>query len=140
MNILIDTNVAIDILIEREPFFKNSQRILLAAEQKYINGFISASSITDIYYITYKFYKSKATANELLREHLIGAVNIAAVDGDIIIEALDLNWSDFEDSVQYITGESISADYIVTRNPEDFKNAKINIITPEELLDIIAPE
>ena len=70
------------------------------------------------------------------------AVKIAAVDGDTISKALDAYWNDFEDCVQYFVGESISADYIVTRNPKDFVNNKITItvLTPEALLDIIAPE
>jgi len=52
MNVLIDTNVAIDVMLKRTPFFENSQLVLLASEQKHINGFISASAITDIFYIT----------------------------------------------------------------------------------------
>jgi len=75
----------------------------------------------------------------LLKEHLLGTVHIAAVDGNSITEALSLEWDDFEDCVQYVVGKSISADYIVTRNPNDFKNDKISVVTPEELLNVIAP-
>ena len=84
--------------------------------------------------------KDKTCTRELLKTHLIKAVSVAAVDGDSISKALDAEWSDFEDCVQYYVGESISANYIVTRNPEDFANEKIIVVTPEELLDIIAPE
>jgi len=140
MNVLIDTNIAIDVLIKREPFFENSRLVFLAAEQKFINGFISASAITDIYYVIKKFYKDKTTAKNLLKSHLMKAVDIAAVDGEVIAKALSLDWGDFEDCVQYNVGESISADYIVTRNPKDFEPGKINIVTPDEFLDIIAPE
>ena len=140
MNVLIDTNVVIDVLIQREPYFKHSQLVLLASEQKYINGFVSASAITDIFYIVNKSLKNKTATCELMKKDFIGTINIAAVDGDIIFEALNAEWDDFEDCVQYIVGESISADYIVTRNPKDFKNTSINIVEPEELLNIIAPE
>jgi len=75
----------------------------------------------------------------LLKEHLVGTVNIATVDGDRISEALDLEWDDFEDCVQYAVGNSIDAKYIVTRNPKDFLNVQIDVVTPEELLNIIAP-
>jgi predicted nucleic acid-binding protein len=140
MNVLIDTNVSLDVLLKREPFFEYSQLVLLAAEQKYINGFISASSVTDIYYLVNKVYKDSTSVRKLLREHLIGIVGIAAVDSSIIIKALNAEWKDFEDCVQCTIGESIDADYIVTRNAKDFENMGIKIVTPKELLDIIAPE
>ena len=139
MNVLIDTNIALDVLIHREPFFEFSQLVLLASEQKLINGYVTASSITDIFYITNKHLKDRASTYSLIKEHLIGTVNIAAVDSKAIIDALDLEWDDFEDCVQYVVGENISAEYIVTRNPKDFENDQISVISPEELLNIIAP-
>ena len=122
MNVLIDTNVALDVLICREPFFELSQLVLLASEQKIITGFVTASAVTDIFYITNKHLKNKDATYKLLKEHLIGTVSVAAVDGKIITNALNLEWDDFEDCVQYTVGESIAADYIVTRNPMDFEN------------------
>jgi len=140
MNVLIDTNVVIDVLAQRKPFFEHSQLILLASEQRHFNGFISASAITDIFYIVCKYLKSKVIARELLKKHLVDAVKIATVSGDIIYEALDAEWSDFEDCVQYFVCERIGADYIVTRNPEDFSGGTIKAVSPKELLNIIAPE
>jgi len=140
MNVLIDTNIAIDVLIQREPFFDYSQLVLLASEQEYINGFISASAITDIYYITNKVLKNDKATRELIKKHLMKTVRIASVDEETIFKALGTGWRDFEDCVQYYVGESISADYIVTRNPEDFACDKISVVTPQKLLDIIAPE
>jgi hypothetical protein len=128
----------IDVLINREPFFENSQMILLLSENKYINGFVSATAVTDIFYITSKFSKSKKNAKYLLNK-LMSMVNIAAVDEDIVAEALNVEWDDFEDSIQYIVGKNIAADYIVTRNPDDFSRSSITIVGPGELLDKIAP-
>ena len=139
MNVLIDTNVALDVIVNREPFNKNSQLIMLASEQNVINGFITASSITDIFYITNKHLKDRTATYKALKEHLIGTVRIAAVDGKSITDALDYEWKDFEDCVQYVVGESIAADYIVTRNPKDYEKEQISVITPDELLNIIAP-
>ncbi|MCL2321570.1 MAG: PIN domain-containing protein [Oscillospiraceae bacterium] len=140
MTIIIDTNVVLDVLIHRAPFFADSELVLLATEQKYVDGYVTASAITDIFYITNKYLKDKTATQELLKNHLIGTVNIAAVDGDIIVEALNAGWDDFEDSVQYVTGKSIKADYIVSRNTCDFSTGTIKAITPKEFLDIIAPE
>ena len=139
MNVLIDTNIALDVLLNRKPFFELSQLVILASEQKIINGYVTASSVTDIFYITNKHLKNRALTYQMLKEHLIGAVMVAAVDGNTITDALDLQWEDFEDCVQYLVGETINADYIVTRNPKDYKDKSIDIVTPEELLDIVAP-
>ena len=139
MNILIDTNVVLDVLLKREPFFKHSQLVLLLSEEEYINGYISASAVTDIFYVTNKYLKNKDATLAFLR-NLTNTVAIAAVDSDIILDALDARWNDFEDCVQYSVSESIDADYIVTRNPNDFVNSDIPAISPEKLLDIIAPQ
>jgi len=140
MNVLFDTNVVIDVLIHREPFFELSQLVMLASEQKVIDGYVTASSVTDIFYITNKHLKDRTVTYKLLKDHLIGIVDIAAVDSKSIVDALDLEWSDFEDCVQYVVSESIAADYIVTRNPQDYENEEIRVVTPEKLLNIIAPE
>jgi len=97
------------------------------------------ATITDIFYVAHKSLKSKAETYALLR-NFISNMAIAAVDSDIIISALELDWVDFEDCVQYFTGESVDADYIITRNPNDFAGGDIVAILPEELLNIIAPE
>ena len=89
MNVLIYTNVVLDVLLQRKPFFEHSQLILLAAEKQYINGYVSASAITDIFYVASKFLKSKHSARELIKKHLIGTISIAAVDDDIIYNALN---------------------------------------------------
>ena len=88
MNVLIDTNVVLDVFLKREPFFEHSQLILLAAEKHYLNAYVSASSVTDIFYVTRKTLKSKETALDLLKNHLVNIVDIATVDGDIIFPSI----------------------------------------------------
>ena len=83
-----------------------------------------------------KELKNKDTVTELLK-NLLKTTRVASITEDNIHEALDLNWDDFEDSVQYVTGQAISTEYIITRNPKDFTNSKIKIITPEEFLNQI---
>ena len=138
MNVLIDTNVIVDVLLRREPLFEDSELVLLASDYNYINGYVSASAITDIFYVISKFFGDKSKARDLIKNSLIGTISIATVDSDTITEALDASWDDFEDCVQYVTGERISADYIVTRNTKDFTRGTIKAITPKELLNIIA--
>jgi len=133
MNVLIDTNVVLDQLVKREPFYENAERIRLLSEKGYINSYISASAITDIYYIANKEIRNKNAVVELL-ESLLKTTNVASVTESGINEALALRWDDFEDAVQYVAGKDISADYIVTRNIEDYANSQIEVLSPSEFL------
>jgi len=133
MDVLIDSNVAIDVLLYREPSYQDSHLVLLASERRLIHGYISASAITDIFYIISK-KMGKISAREIIVNYLIGAVSIATVDESIVYRALDAKWNDFEDSVQYTVGKEVKADFIVTRNVDDFKNGTITTIEPEKFV------
>ena len=135
MTALIDTNVVLDILLNNAGFVADSRALLDLAEQKRFIGYISASAITDIFYISQKKL-GKKNALEAIK-HLLYIYYPATVTGDNIYKALDLDWDDFEDSVQYIVGESFSVDYIVTRNARDFSDNGIPAVTPEKFIDII---
>ena len=136
MKMLIDTNVILDFLLRREPYYENAAKINILSEKGYVHSYISASAVTDIFYIAKKELKKKDTVFVLLK-NLLKTTHIASVTEGNILEALDLEWEDFEDSVQYIAGQSISVDYIITRNPKDFSNSQIDVISPEEFLSQI---
>lgn len=133
MNILIDTNIILDVLLKREPFFYDSAKILNLSKKDSMKLFVSASAITDIYYIANQTLRNKMKIKILLLK-LLKIVSIASVSEDTIKNALELPWKDFEDSVQYSVALLQEMDGIVTRNPNDYKEAKIDIWTPEELL------
>jgi predicted nucleic acid-binding protein len=136
MKVLIDTNVVLDVLINNSAFFVQSKKIFDFAEQKQITGFISASAITDIFYIAQRKLGKKA-AKEAIKK-VLKVFSPATVTDNNIYQALDLEWDDFEDSVQYIVGESFAVDYIVTRNTQDFASGSIATVTPEQFIKIIA--
>ena len=136
MNVLIDTNIILDILLRREPHYENAAKISVLSEKGHIYGYITASAVTDIFYITKKELKNKDLALDLLKG-ILTTIRIASVTERNIYEALDLKWDDFEDSVQYSVAYNISADYIVTRNPIDFYDSNINTLLPEQLLNLI---
>ena len=135
MKILIDANIALDVLLERQPFFASGVQIL-ALSKGNIELLISASTVTDLYYIINKQLKDKKAAINLLKR-LLKNVNIAAVTNNEIYRAINLDWDDFEDAVQYAAGETILVDYLVTRNISDFSAAALPVVTPDELLDIL---
>jgi predicted nucleic acid-binding protein len=135
MKVLIDTNVALDVLLKRQSFLASSAQVL-GLSKLGIGLFLSASTITDIYYITTRTLKNKKIAMVLLK-NLLTTVDVAAVTGNEIHQAVSLDWDDFEDAVQYVVGESIAVDYIVTHNKADFGSASIPVVTPDELLKAI---
>jgi predicted nucleic acid-binding protein len=118
MKILIDTNVALDILLQRQPWYTNAALVFSFAQRNYIESYISASAITDIFYVTRKdLGKNGARAAMKI---LLQVFRPATVTDSHIYQALEAEWDDFEDSVQFIVGEGLSVDYIVTRNTQDF--------------------
>ena len=136
MNVLIDTNVILDILLQREPHYKDEAKINVLSEKGYIRSYISASAVTDIFYIAKKELKDTDTAFGLLK-NLLKTIRVASVTENNIVEALNLKWGDFEDSVQYVAGKSIFAEYIITRNPQDFSKSQIKTVLPKKFLDRI---
>ena len=134
MKVLIDTNVALDILLHRRDY-PNAEVIYSLAEENKIACFISASAITDIFFLS-KNDLGKKPAKEALKA-LLQVFKPAAVTDSHIYQALDLDWEDFEDSVQFTVGESLAVDYIVTRNTQDYTSGSIPAVTPEQFLQAI---
>jgi len=135
MKVLVDTNVILDVLINNAVFFANSKKIFDFAEQKRITGFITASAVTDIFYIAQRKLGKKVTKETIKK--FLKVFYPATVTDNNIYQALDLEWDDFEDSVQYIVGDGLSVDYIVTRNTKDFALSSIPAVTPEQFIETI---
>jgi len=136
MKVLIDSNIALDILLKNTGLYAGSMAVFAYAEQNLINGYISASAVTDIFYISKKRHGKEIALNSIKK--ILQVFQPATVTGNNIFKALDLDWNDFEDAVQYIVGESFSVDYIITRNTVDFSGSNIPAVTPEQFIDIIA--
>lgn len=137
MNLLIDTNVVLDVLLRREPFFRAAANVFDLAGRDDVYEFVSASAITDIYYIANRQIKDRAAVRDLLKR-LLMVVSITAVSEREIRNALSLAWADFEDSVQYSAALLNKMDGIVTRNPGDYQKAAIPIWLPEQVLELPA--
>lgn len=136
MELLIDTNVVLDRILQRQPFFESADKIFKLAKNPDINLKISASAVTDIYYIAYRNLKNRELVRELFIE-ILKIVKILPVNEENIHNAFDLNWKDFEDAVQYSAAVANNIDAIITRNMKGFSQAEVKILTPEEMLDFI---
>ena len=133
MKILIDTNVVLDVLLMREPFCKDAVRVLELTKRDDIKEYVSASAVTDIYYISFRQLKNKGLVMKLMKE-LLTVVSVAGVSGQEILKAMELEWNDFEDSVQYSVALLQEMDGIITRNPDDYKKSEIKIWLAEQAL------
>ncbi len=133
LKVLIDTNVIIDHLTNREPFCEFSEKVIRLCENKKIRGYITASSATDIYYILRK-YVGREKGIEFLRL-LVSIIDVIEVTKSDILKAMEINISDYEDALLSCCASKIKADYIITRNAKDFLNSNVNSISPKELLD-----
>ncbi|MEG4630572.1 PIN domain-containing protein [Microcoleus sp. AR_TQ3_B6] len=132
MKVLIDTNIIADVALEREPFYAESDRILTLAEEAQIQGYVSASTFSDLYYIIRRD-KGRDWTLEFLRQ-LATFCQVATVDNSVISIALTCNFKDFEDAIQYSTAVINLIDAIVTRNPRDFPVNIPRIVTPNQLI------
>ncbi|MCM1439307.1 MAG: PIN domain-containing protein [Roseburia sp.] len=133
MKIMIDTNIIIDVLLEREPFVEDSCNLLSLCENHKIDGFVSASSITDIYYLVRKHTHSTEQAYKAVGK-VLDIVKICSVTNNDVLIAYQKKAKDFEDCLVAVCAKSIKCDYIVTRNKKDFEDFDIPLLSPAELV------
>ena len=131
MRVLIDTNIIIDGLQSRKGFLEESGLVIMQAYE--YDGFVTASSMTDIFYLMNKYYHNKKKARENLRE-ITRIFTVLDTTGDDCRAALHSDIADFEDAVLVETARREKIDVIVTRNKKDFNNTSMKVYTPTEFL------
>ena len=128
MLVLIDTNVILDVLEKREPFYESSNHVLSLCASKKISGCIALHSISNIFYILRKIYSAENRRRLLLG--ILKFLRVADVSHENVRHALERNgFSDFEDCLQDECAAQNHADYIITRNTDDFSNTTIPSVT-----------
>ncbi len=133
--VLIDLNLILDVLQRREPFYLLSARVLASAETGLLEGYITAHTLTTLFYLIAKD-KSHEIAKISLTE-LLQFLSVAAVNQETIEQALTLPYQDFEDAVQMMSATQVGARYLVTRNARDFKAGPLLALLPVELLALL---
>ena len=136
MRILFDINVVLDVLLKREAFVDKSARLMGMVESGVIEGYLCATTLTTLDYLMTKA-SDKETAKSGVRR-LLTLFQIAGVNTAVLEMALGSAFDDFENAVQYHAGIARNIDGLVTRNPKDYRNAKLPVYLPGELLAVIA--
>jgi predicted nucleic acid-binding protein len=136
--IFVDTNVLLDVLAEREPFCGDSQRIWTMSETERVEGLVSAMSFSNCYYIVRKYAgkRSADKAVKLLRD-VFSPVDLTA---QVLNQAMDSEFADFEDAIQFYSATHAKAGFIITRNADHFPRTSMPVLSPTEFLAMKAIE
>jgi predicted nucleic acid-binding protein len=128
--VLLDVNVVLDVLLDRQPFAQAAASVWSAVEQGRAKGLLAAHAVTTIHYLN-----ARAVGPTLARETtdaLLSVFDVAAVDEGVIRAALALRWRDFEDAVTAAAARRARCEVIVTRNPKDFRAPPVRVLTSAE--------
>jgi len=139
MKVLIDTNVIIDVLGKNEKFYDDSYKIILLGLEGEIETIMSASAVTDVYYILKKYIHDSVSLREnifLLSNYL----KICKATAEDITNAVLLFIPDFEDAVVAAIAKREKADFIISRNESDFENSHIPAISPAQFINRFFPD
>ena len=136
MNALIDTCIIIDALQSREPFSKDAETIFLSVANRRCVGFLTANSVTDIYFLMHKALRSAAETRKALGI-LFSLFEIIDTCGIDCRKALTSGVSDYEDAVMIETASRAEIDCIVTRNLKDYAGAPMPVYSPTQFIELL---
>lgn len=135
MRILLDTNIVLDVLLNREPFVHDSRRLWAAADQGLFDACIASFTLPTIHYICRK--QAGAAAAGQAVDSCLQAFEVCALYRECILAAKQMSGDDFEDNLQVACAITDFLHGIVTRNPQDFTHAPLRVYSPAELLDLL---
>ena len=133
MRLMIDTNIVLDVMLRREGFFESSKTVLSLCEDRKVQGFVSASAITDIFYITRKALGDIRETYKVIGS-ILNILKVLTVTNSDVNTAFQERARDFEDCLLAVCAKSNKCDAIVTRNKKDFDGFGITLYSPEELI------
>jgi predicted nucleic acid-binding protein len=135
VRLLLDINVLLDVVLERDPWAQPAAELLAALEANRAQGFVAAHTLPTIYYVVAKS-QDRNTATTAMHD-LLRLVDVVPVEKQDFYRALSLSIADFEDAVQAAAAFRIDAEYLVTRNESDFKGASIATASPTTILSVL---
>ena len=131
--VLIDTDVILDFFFDRKPFSPDAAKILSLCEGAKIDGFVTSVTISNIYYIL----RNSSKHDKIIESFkiLMNIIDVAIIDKQTILNALNSEFKDFEDALQNFSAINESdIQVIITRNVKDYKTSSLAVMTPENYL------
>lgn len=135
MRVLIDTNVILDYVLERQPFHHEAEEIVLRVAKKDFVGYVSSITPVNVYYTGRKL-KGRDDTIKVVRR-LLRLFEVCAADKKVLQNAFLLNFSDYEDAVQHECAVAENLDAIITRSTKDHKNSSVKVYLPGEFLQFL---
>lgn len=136
MIVLFDTNIVLDVLLDRKPFAEYSLNLFSCVESGKIDGYLGATTITTLTYLLGKSLSTKEVSHVIKK--LLKLFQIAPVNHMVLEEALDSGFSDYEDAVLHAAGIHCGVQAIVTRDEKGFAKAQIAVYSPVDLLKVLS--
>jgi len=133
--ILIDINIILDVLQNRQPLYQTSAQVLAAVETGLADGYVAAHTMTTLFYLIRKD-RSVAEARATLTA-LLQFIKVCPVDQDTLEQALNLDYRDYEDAVQMVSALRARVDYVITRNVKDYTPALLPVLAPVDFLALL---
>lgn len=130
--LFLDTNIVVDLLGEREPFYESVAKIATLADKGKIQLYVSALTYSTVYYLLSR-YEDKEIVKEKIRKFKVIAETSDLTD-KILDKGLSSKFKDFEDSLQYYCALETDCNFFITRNEKDFKESELPVLTPNEYL------
>ncbi|MBT9560579.1 MAG: PIN domain-containing protein [Myxococcales bacterium] len=134
--VLVDLNVVLDVLLEREPHVHDSAAVWRLLELGLARGLLSAHAITTLHFIAARA-RGPAFARRCISD-VLSVFEVASVDGPVLLSALALGWTDFEDAVTATAAVSASCDALITRDATGFSQAALPVLSPRSALPLLA--
>jgi predicted nucleic acid-binding protein len=135
VKLLLDINVLLDVLLDRDPWSAAASRLLSAIEQKKVDGFVAVHTLPTIYYVVGRSRDRKTAVGAV--SVLLGILDVAPVERSDFQQALAWEMRDFEDAVQAAAALRLEADYLVTRNARDFRAVPVRTADPPTVLALL---
>lgn len=138
MRVLVDTNVALDLLQDRRPFVMDALQLFALGEAGRVELLLSTDAISTIFYVVSKNADAKAARKAI--STLLDFVALVALDEQAVLHGMALGLEDIEDALVAAVAEKAQAEAIITRNTKDFKRSPVRAITPKEFLSFWAAQ
>jgi len=133
VRVLIDTNIVLDFLLQREPFFQEAELLFQAIDAGQGVSYVTATTLTDLFYIARKHTRSIEQARQAVSE-ILTAMAICPIDRAVLESAFNSGLADFEDAVQIFSAAAQGLDVILTRDAQGFLSSSIPMLSVQELL------
>ncbi len=135
MKVVFDTNIVLDLLLDRQPWAQPAAELFARVESGALEGYLCATTLTTVHYLAAKSVGAERARKEV--RDLLSLFAVAPVNRPILLAATELSFADFEDAVLYEAARHVAAEVIVTRDPAGFKKAELPIVAPEEFAKVL---